>query len=202
VGEWVDLGGFEQRRKELYEEAERGRLARRLREERRAREVAARGARAPEILVRWGLPGDEAGVAKVLELNGLPRWVAFEERFIVAERGGEVLAALRYATESKRLVLGLLVVDPWAGELRVAKALYAGARELAREMGVAEIYAACTRGRDYPAAAGYRRSGGGWYASAEGGDAGVPDGWRAGLASWAARMLRSRRVPRGEGCGS
>ena len=46
-----------------------------------------------------GLLENEVKVAELLELNGMPRWVAFEERFIVAEREGEVLAAVRYRTE-------------------------------------------------------------------------------------------------------
>ena len=77
-----------------------------------------------------GLLEDEAKVAELLELKGMPRWVAFEERFIVAEREGEVLAAVRYRTEPKRLLLGLLVADPWAGERRLAVDLYAEARIL------------------------------------------------------------------------
>lgn len=76
---------------------------------------------AGEIEVRWGLEADEERVSDLLELNGVGRWVAFEERFIVAERGGEVLAALRYRTEPKKLVVGLLVVDPWAGERALAR---------------------------------------------------------------------------------
>ena len=55
------------------------------------------------------------------------------------------MAAVRYRTESKRLVLGLLVADPWAGrgpfgvgphgEGRLVAALYAGARGLAAQAG-------------------------------------------------------------------
>ncbi|MGI9091699.1 MAG: hypothetical protein ACR2GG_11445, partial [Gemmatimonadaceae bacterium] len=91
-----------------------------------------------------------------------PRWVAFEERFIVAERDGEVLAALRYRTEPKRLMLGLLVVDPWAGERRFARALYAGALDLGQEMCVGEVLAASGIQGGYPGEAGYRRWGRGW----------------------------------------
>ncbi len=47
-----------------------------------------------------------------MELNGMLRPLAFEERFIVAEKKGEVLAAMRYRTERKRLLLGLFVADP------------------------------------------------------------------------------------------
>ncbi|CAN5305565.1 hypothetical protein BH24ACT19_BH24ACT19_08630 [soil metagenome] len=106
------------------------------------------------IEVRWGRPEDEIGIAELLELNGMPRWAAFEERFIVAASpDGEILAALRYRTASKRLLLGMLVADPWAGERALAGALYSGARDLAREMGVREVLAG--RYGDYPDDAGY-----------------------------------------------
>lgn len=162
----IDFEGFEQRRRERYEEAGRGRLARQLRAAREARETFVEGVRTSGVRVRWGLPGDEAAVARLLDLNGVPRWVAFEERFIVAEREGDVLAAIRYRTEAKRLVLGLLVVEPWAGERRFARALYAGALGLARELGVKEVRARTERGVDYPRSAGYRRLGREWRAEA------------------------------------
>ncbi len=111
--------------------------------------------------MRWGFAEDEPAVADLLQLNGMPRWVAFEERFVVAERNGKVLGALRYRTESKRLLLGLLVVDPWASEERLARALYAGAGDLARELGVGEVVASAARA-DYPREAGYRRWGRDW----------------------------------------
>jgi hypothetical protein len=110
-----------------------------------------------------GLLEDEAKVAELLELNGMPRWVAFEERFIVAEREGEVLAAVRYRTEPKRLLLGLLVADPWAGERRLAVDLYAEARRLALELGTSDIVARTDRlHAAYPYEAGYHRWRGGW----------------------------------------
>ena len=114
------------------------------------------------IWVRWGLPEDEPRIAELLELNGMPRWVAYEERFIVAERGGEILAGLRYRTETKRLLLGLLVVDPWAGEGALARALYAGAWSLAREIEAREILAAPLPYGEYPHEVGYRRRRRGW----------------------------------------
>jgi hypothetical protein len=40
------------------------------------------------VEVRWGFREDEARVAELLELNGVPRWAAFEERYIVAEEKG------------------------------------------------------------------------------------------------------------------
>ena len=71
------------------------------------------------IEVRWGLREDEAYVAELLELNGKPRPLAFEERFIVAvaEPEGELLAALSYRTASKRLLLGFFM--PTRGPRRV-----------------------------------------------------------------------------------
>jgi predicted N-acetyltransferase YhbS len=105
--------------------------------------------------------GDEPAVADLLELNGMPRWISFEERFLVAVKDGKVLGAVRYRTESKRLILGLLVVDPWVGEERLASALYRGAGELAHEIGACEVVASASR-TQYPARAGYRRRGHSW----------------------------------------
>ena len=120
------------------------------------------GSAGEEIEVRWGLPEDEFRIAKLLELNGMSRWVALGEQFIVAEKKGEVLAALRYRTASKWLLLGLLVADPWAEERPLAAALYAGAVELAREIGVGEVVAWPVPYADYPYEAGYRRRARGW----------------------------------------
>jgi hypothetical protein len=118
-----------------------------------------------EIEVRWGLEEDETRIAELMELNGMSRAMAFEERFIVAEKGGKVLAALRYRTEPKRLLLGLLVSDPWAEERPLAVALYSEAGDLAREMGVREVRVRpVLHVDDYPYEAGYRwRFSGGWY---------------------------------------
>ncbi len=91
----------------------------------------------------------------------MPRWAAFEERFIVAAiPDGEILGALRYRRVSKRLLLGMLVADPWAGERVLAVALYSGARGLAQEMGVREVLAG--RYGDYPYDAGYGWGRDGW----------------------------------------
>ena len=167
---WAEFGAAEERREELMREAERVRLVRTLREARKARTrregnpYGVSGEPGTEgIEVRWGMAEDEARVAELLELNGMPRWVAFEERFIVAEKDGEVCAALRYRTEPKRLVLGLLVADPWAEERSLAGALYAGVRELALEMGAKEIRARADRYSEYPRQAGYRRRKGAWH---------------------------------------
>jgi len=136
--------------------------------------------------VRWGLAGDEGRVADLLELNGLPRFGAFEERFVVAEAGGEVLGAMTYRTESKRLLLGSFVVDPWAGEERVAVALYRGAVGLARELGAARVLADDAGGGGYPRGAGYRRRFGGWSRDVgEPGGRDLPEGgWRRVFALW------------------
>jgi predicted GNAT family acetyltransferase len=170
------------RREELLREAGERRLARTLR-------VGPFGGRdelrdavsgSEEVRVRWGLAEDEPAVADLLQLNGMPRWVAFEERFIVAERGGKVLGALRYRTESKRLLLGLLVVDPWAGEEGLARALYAGAGDLARGLGVGKVVASVPRA-NYPGEAGYRRRGRYWRldtAQARESDGVATGGWR------------------------
>jgi len=160
---WAEIEVWRQRRAELIREAQERALAREARKVRDAfAPVEERVARVPAgIEVRWGLAEDEHAVADLLQLNGMPRWVAFEERFIVAEKGGKILGAVRYVTESKRLALGLLVVDPWAGERRVSKALYAGSCGLAEELGANEVVASAVRA-DYPRAAGYRRLGRMW----------------------------------------
>jgi hypothetical protein len=161
-----DLFGLELakvRQEEMLREAEERRIARSLRRFRHG--VKGRRSEEPAepegVEVRWGLAGDERAVADLLELNGMPRWISFEDRFVVAEKDGKVLGAVRYRTESKRLVLGLLVVDPWAGEEQLARALYRGAGELARELGVHEVVASASQAR-YPGMSGYRRRGRSW----------------------------------------
>jgi hypothetical protein len=148
------------RQKELLREAEERRISSALR---RARRGGERGeeTEAEGVEVGWGLAGDEPAVADLLQLNGMPRWISAEERFVVARKDGKVLGAVRYRMESKRLMLGLLVVDPWAGEERLARELYRGAGELAREIGVREVVTPVSNA-GYPGRAGYRRKGRGW----------------------------------------
>lgn len=150
-------------------------------ERRRGLVEEVRGAAVEGVEVRWGLREDEPGISELLELNGIPRWVAFEERFVVAQRHGRILAAMRYGTASKRLVLGMVVADPWAGERELAVALYVGAGALAREMGAREVSAPVGRA-EYLAEAGYRRRGRGWRLDAtrlDASDGGLPaSGWR------------------------
>jgi hypothetical protein len=160
VHSWAEFGAWAGRHEELLREAEQGRLARLAREGRVKDRRRESRVEVPEgIEVRWGLLEDEAKIADLLQLNGMPRWVAFEERYVVAQKDGEILAALRYRTEPKRLLLGLLISDPWAEERPLAVALYAGARELAQEMGVGEVLARPFPHADYPREAGYRRRG-------------------------------------------
>lgn len=121
------------------------------------------GAAKNGVRVRWGLPEDAEKVSELLDLNGVPRRMAFEERLIVAEKEGRVLAVLRYRTRKHRLLLGpLLLADPWAGERTLAVALYTGAGKLAREIGLREVRASTERRANYPSEAGYRRRIGGW----------------------------------------
>ncbi|MBA3793394.1 MAG: hypothetical protein H0X19_04565 [Rubrobacter sp.] len=188
----MDIELARERRRELFREADARRLGRAARSSRMEKRVET------GIEVRWGLAEDEAGVADLLQLNGMPRWVAFEERFIVAEKGGRLLGAVRYRTESKRLLLGLLVVDPWVGERRTAVALYSGTVELARELGALEVVVVSAPDADYPEETGYRRAGRGWSlpVPSEGGErqAGF---WRALLHLWGTRAaLPFYRFPR------
>lgn len=120
------------------------------------------------IEVRWGFREDEAHIAELLELNGKPRPLAFEERFVVAvaEPERELLAALSYRTLSKRLLLGFLVTDSWAEEAPLVRALYAGVVALAREAGIREVYARPSLYGDYLGDVGYRWCRGGWRADA------------------------------------
>ena len=195
MGLWADIELWRQRREELVREVQERALAR---EAGRARAAfAAAGERPVGVGVRWGLAEDEAAVAELLDLNGMPRWVAFEERFVVAEKAGRIVGAVRYRTESKRLLLGLLVVDPWVGERRTAKALYAGSRGLAEELGANEVIVSAARA-DYPRAAGYRRRGRAWRSAVSREDEGSSAGfWRRVFRLWGARAVPFHRAFRG-----
>jgi hypothetical protein len=158
---WADLSAWKEHRRELLQEVQERQLEREARRARKTRATRIYSKRPVAVEVRWSLLEDEAKVAELMELNGMPRWVAFEGRFVVAERDGEVLAAVRYRTEPRRLLLGLLVADPWAGERRLAVALYAGARRLA--LGASDVVAKIDwRRANYLYEAGYRRWRGGW----------------------------------------
>ena len=162
MGDPFGLDVARERQKDLLREAEERRVARSLRRSRRGTERRGNPVDPEGVDVRWGLAEDEPAVADLLDLNGVPRWVSFEERFIIVQKDCKVLGAVRYRTESKRLLLGLLVVDPWAGEEWLARALYRGAGELAREIGAGQVVASASRA-GYPGLAGYRRWGRSWY---------------------------------------
>ncbi len=154
------------RHEDLLREAGRERLARELRRAREAREKpptdAAPAGAAGWTDVRRGLAEDASRVADLLELHGIPRWVAFEECFIVAERGERIIAVLRFRQDLGRLYLGLLVTDPQAEEGPLAVGLYAGARTVARELGVREIRVGTRQHEAHLARAGYRKGREGW----------------------------------------
>ncbi len=158
---------FTGKHQELLQEASQERLAQELRRGRKSSTVGLPTSDAtapvkkyPEV--RPGLVKDAHRIAELLELNGIPRWVAFEERFIIAEDEGRLAAVLRYHEDCERLYLGLLVADPWAEERSLAVALYAGARVVARGLGLREIRARTRQDETHPGDAGYRRCRGGW----------------------------------------
>ncbi|MDQ3317592.1 MAG: hypothetical protein M3522_09720 [Actinomycetota bacterium] len=158
---------FAGRLRELIREADHERLARELHHAQKtpaggpatSREDASAG-RCP--CVRRGTPRDAPRIARLLELNGMPRWVAFEERFVIAEEGVALTAAIRFRQERGRLHLGLLVADPRAEEHPLAVALYVGARTIARRSGLHEVRAWTHRHQRHLREAGYRRRGGAW----------------------------------------
>lgn len=158
MGHWADLKAWRKRRRALLAEEQEGALAR---EARRARQAfaAAEGGGLVGVVVRWGLAEDGAGVARLLELNGMPRWVAFEERFVVAEERGRVTAAVRYQTGPDRLLLGLLVADPLRDEGALARALYSRVRDLARDAGCPTVVVRRPENPCSTRGAGFRRRG-------------------------------------------
>ena len=158
---------FMGRHEELIREAGQQRLAREARRARKLR-ASAEESEARRVsprqhpTVRLGLASDAWRIAVLLELNGMPRWVAFEERFIVVEEAGTLTAAVRFREGTERLYLGLLITDPWADEHSVAVALYSGARAIAEGLGLRGVRAQ-TRGHEtYLREAGYRGWRGGW----------------------------------------
>ncbi len=161
---------FAGRLRELIREADQERLARGLHLAQKkpagrpanSRADAAAG-RCPSV--RLGTPQDAPRIARLLELNGMPRWVAFEERFIIAEEGVALTAAIRFRQERGRLHLGLLVTDPWTEEEPLALALYVGARTVARRSGLYEISAQTHLHQRHLREAGYRRRAGAWQIS-------------------------------------
>jgi hypothetical protein len=156
------------RHKDLIREASQRRVAREVLRARKGRghadESETRRASARKYPVaRLGNAADAPQIAVLLELNGMPRWVAFEEQFIVAEeKDGRLAAAVRFREGADSLRLGLLVTDPWIGEAPVVATLYAKARAVAEGRGLREVRTR-TRGHETQLReAGYRRLRGGW----------------------------------------
>jgi hypothetical protein len=139
------------------------------------------------IEVRPALPEDEPRVAELLELSSVPRRGAVEEAFLLAERDGEVLAALGCRVADGRLLLGNLSSDPRVEERPLARLLYAEAGVLARSVGLGEVRARQAPG-DHPYKVGYRRWPGGWRPDADRPlrlRERLPEGgWRRALALW------------------
>ena len=166
-------GLFEGRHRELLREAEQERLARGLRRGRKnyrpdfpASPGAGWTARGRPLAVRPGTALDAPRIGHLMELNGMPRWVAFEERFIVVEEGGVITAAIRFRAGTERLYLGLLITDPWADEHSLAMELYSRATTTARDLGLGEVRAQTSRHEWQLREAGYRRRGSIWCAPA------------------------------------
>ncbi len=159
------------RLRELIREADQERLSRELHHAQKT--PAGRPATSPRAdaptgrcpSVRRGTPRDAPQIARLLELNGMPRWVAFKEHFIVVDEGEALTAAIRIRQECGRLHLGLLVTDSRAEEHHLAAALYVGARAIARRSGLHEVRAQTRRHQRHLREAGYRRCGGAWRVS-------------------------------------
>lgn len=115
-----------------------------------------------EIEVGWGIEEDGEAIADLLEFDGASRWEAFAERFIVAKEGGRVRAAVRVVAVPGRMSLWGFVADPRVREREFTVAVYRGAWELAREIGIKEVRTGAGGHRDSLMEAGYRRTIGGW----------------------------------------
>jgi hypothetical protein len=146
-----------------------------------------------DIVVRWGNLEDGGEISRVLGLNSMSRRDISKETYIVAEERGEILAVGRCLLTGKYLVLSPPVVDPWAGEYRLAVALYSGAGKLAQETGFRDVWAECDGHREYLLEAGYHRRIGGWHLDTRRSldeHERLPErGWRRVLALWSATYV-------------
>lgn len=136
------------RREELLREAARWRLIGRLRRLRKPMREPPQGAPADareKTEVRPGHAGDAARIARLLELRGVPAWVALEEHFLVAERGGAIVAVVRFRRDAQWLYLGFLATDPGFEEGPLAVSVYSGARVVARDLGLRGVREATPR---------------------------------------------------------
>jgi N-acetylglutamate synthase-like GNAT family acetyltransferase len=122
------------------------------------------------IEVRWGRGEDVGCVGDLLEFDGFPREDALRERFVVADDGLRIVGAARVRATPSRMDLRGFVCDPRVREREVAERLYRGARRLASELGISEVWADDERHRESLIAAGYRRRIGGWKFAGETGE--------------------------------
>jgi hypothetical protein len=123
---------------ELLREAARARLVGRLRRVREGGEPSIGrtvGVR-EKTEVRLGRDDDAAQISRLLDLRGVPSWVALEERFLVAERGGRIVAVARFRQDGQWLYLGFFATNPRTDEGSLAACLNSGARAVARELGL------------------------------------------------------------------
>lgn len=172
---------FADRHRELLREASQQRLVREAQRARKGRSRAEKAqTRTPLVhpmlprrtpakkrpVVRLGLARDAPRIAVLLELNGMPRWVAYEERFIIAEEEGQLVAVVRFREDAEGLHLGLFVTDPWAREGPSVTALYAGAGTIAQGLGLRKVRARPRGHETLLRKAGYRRCRGGWWLDA------------------------------------
>lgn len=148
------------------------------------------------IEVRWSLPEDRNRIGDLLEVGDLPRWLAAKENFLVAERDGDIIAALEYRMAYGQLVLGILVSDLFVDQRVVARALYTEAHAMAWVMGVEKIRALPTMQGEYPGEAGYSRWNNCWRLNVTRAPRSAEelsrDNWRKRLDRWASRALFSR----------
>lgn len=122
------------------------------------------------IEVRRSSAEDTPRISDFLEFNGIPRWVAFEERFIVAEESGRLVAAVRFREDVGGLRLGLLATGSISGERALAVALYSAAKVMARGLGLREVHIHGNSHRTYPRAAGFHKCEFGWRVDVAGAD--------------------------------
>lgn len=89
--------------------------------------------------VRWGTDADRGTLSRLGDLNGRPRRKAFESRFVVAEKGGRVLAAMPYRSADGGMLAGEAVVDPWSRARELSGEVYRALVRLGVEIKASEV---------------------------------------------------------------
>ncbi|WP_162924626.1 hypothetical protein [Rubrobacter indicoceani] len=118
--------------------------------------------------VRRSGRADIADIVRLMEMNGLPRWTAYEEgSFLVAGGGGrDVIGVVAFReVGAGRMLVGVPVVDPWFGESETAVALYVGAAESAGVRGLREVVLVGRVSSDQAREAGFQHGLRGWWLS-------------------------------------